>query len=223
MTDWDNEADKAAKQTDKELAAGLDKLMAADLTALYPNEADRKRVQELVNAIKVQTDKNERIAAFKAIGATLGMDVIKLAKKAMLALALGLLAGLGVAHAQVTTLDLNNPLADPRAGFAWDAQGGRLGVAYVPVVYWVGASSGLEYATLNWGMSDTLANGHKAMLVSIGPRVDNIFTWLAGQGFSKRHLRFAGLPPVQAAVALVTADFKHYRPMLSLVTRFGGR
>lgn len=130
-------------------------------------------------------------------------------------------AGAGVA--QVKTLDLSNPLADPRAGFSWDGAGGRLGVAYVPVIYWIGESSGLEYATLNWGASDNLENGKKTMLVSIGPRIDNVFTWLAGGSFAKKHLRFAALPPVQVTVDLGTSDFKHFRTRLSIVTRFGGR
>lgn len=134
-----------------------------------------------------------------------------------------LMGAVGAAQAQVKSLDLNNPLADPRAGLAWDNQGTQLGVAFVPVIYWVGESSGLEYATLNWGLSDVLSNGKKAMLVSFGPRIDNVFTWLAGGSFAKRHLRFAVLPPVQVAVTLATADFRHYRPMLSIVTRFGGK
>jgi len=223
MTNWDEEADKAADKADAKLAAGVEKLLGMDLAKAFPNPADAKRVAELVRAIKSKTDKNERVAAFKAIGVTLGMNLFKSVQKAILGLVLIIIAGVSVANAQVKALDLNNPLADPRAGFSWDGDGGRMGVAYVPIMYWIGEDSGLEYATLNWGASDDLSNGKKTMLVTIGPRIDNVFTWLAGGSFAKRHLRFAVLPPVQVTVDLGTSDFKHFRPRLSIVTRFGGR
>lgn len=223
MVNWDEEADKAAEKADAKLSAGVEKLLGMDLAKAFPNPADAKMVGHLVQAIKSKTDKNERVAAFKAIGVTLGVDLFKAVRKLILASVLVVLAGAGMAQAQMKTLDLSNPLADPRAGFSWDGAGGRFGVAYVPVMYWIGESSGLEYATINWGASDNLENGRKTMLVSIGPRIDNVFTWLAGGSFAKKHLRFAALPPVQVTVDLGTSDFKHFRPRLSLVTRFGGR
>ena len=164
----------------RKLAAGMDKLLGLDLAAAFPDPVDREKVLAAIKVIKAKTTKNERIACFKAIGVTLGASLAKAVQKAILAVAVVLVVGAGMAQAQVKALDLSNPLADPRAGIAWDAQGVSLGVAFVPVIYWVGESSGLEYATLNWGMSDVLSNGKKAMLVSIGPRIDNVFSWLAG-------------------------------------------
>ncbi len=220
-SNWDLEADKAAEATDEKLAKGLEKLVKADLGTLCPNPEDREKVQSLVDAVKASTTKNEAIAAFKAASALVGEKIVNIAKTAMLGIIIALSAG--TAQAQVNTLDLSNPLADPRAGFAWDGKGGTLGVAYVPVVYWVGEESGMEYATLNWGMSDVLSDGSKKMMVSVGPRVDNAFLWLAGGKWAKKHLRFAALPPVQVSVAVLTSDFKHFSPWLALVTKFGSK
>lgn len=123
----------------------------------------------------------------------------------------------------VKAIDLNAPLADARLGLAWDSKGLKLGVAQVPFLYVVGASSGEEYATINFGASDKLDNGDVRLLVSAGPRVDSLFRWMSGSKFSQKHLRFAVLPPLQVSVILATSDFRVYRPMLSLITRFGGR
>ena len=221
MTDWDKAADAAEEKTDAQLAKGLEKLVKADLGALCVTPADREQVEKLVNAVKACTSKNEAIAAFKAMSAVVGEKIVHIAKTAMLCFTLCFVAA--SAHAQVSTLDLSNPLADPRAGFAWDGKGGKLGVAYVPVIYWVGEESGVEYATLNWGMSDVLSDGTKKMMVSVGPRVDNAFLWLAGGKWAKKHLRFAALPPVQVSVAILTDDFKHFKPWLALSTKFGSK
>jgi len=218
---WDKLAEESAEATDEKLSKGLENLVKADLGALCPNPDDREKVQRLVDAVKASTTKNEAIAAFKAASALVGEKIVNIAKTAMLALSLGFLVV--SAQAQVSTLDLSNPLADPRAGFAWDGSGSSLGVAYVPVIYWVGEQSGVEYATLNWGMSDVLSDGTKKMMVSVGPRVDNAFLWLAGGKWAKKHLRFAMLPPVQVSVAVLTSDFKHFRPWLALVTKFGSK
>lgn len=220
MQDWDKQADKAADQTDEQLASGLDKLVKADLGALCPNPVDREKVQKLVDAVKAKTDKNERIAAFKAVAAVVGEKIVNIAKTAMLCFVLMVLAV--TAKAQVSTLDLSNPLADPRAGFAWDGKGGKLGVAYVPVIYY--QPGGVEYATLNWGFSDVLSNGKKEMLLSLGPRVDTAFEWLAGRNWCRKNLRFTALPPVQVTAAVLTTDFfKHSKLWVTLVTKFGSR
>lgn len=221
MNDWDKLADESAEATDEKLSKGLEKLVKADLGALCPNPEEREKVAQLVAAVQAQTDKNERIAAFKAVASVVGERIVNIAKTAMLGIIIAL--SVSTANAQVSSLDLSNPLADPRAGFAWDGKGGTLGVAYVPVVYWVGEHSGMEYATLNWGMSDVLSDGTKKMMVSVGPRVDNAFLWLAGGKWAKKHLRFAMLPPVQVSVAILTSDFKHFRPWLALVTKFGSK
>jgi hypothetical protein len=123
----------------------------------------------------------------------------------------------------VTAIDLNAPLADARLGLAWDAQGVRLGVAQVPFVYWISPAGGDEIATLNFGASDQLDTGEARLLVSAGPRIDTLFRKAAGTRFAQKHLRFAVLPPLQVSFILATSDFRVYRPMLSVITRFGGR
>jgi len=129
-----------------------------------------------------------------------------------------------MAQAQaVTAIDLNAPLSDARLGIAWDSKGGKLGVAQVPFLYWVSESSGEEYATLNFGASDKLSNGDVNLLVSVGPRIDTLFRKLANGKWCKKHLRFAVLPPLQVSVILATIDFRIYRPMVSIITRFGGK
>lgn len=227
MTDWNNIAGDAAGKTDKELAAGIEKLLSADIGKLFPAPADAAKVRELIQAIRVKTAYNERVAAFKAITATLGGDLLAVVKKAMLCLALVLLAGLGQVQAQlapepITAIDLNAPLADARIGLAWNHRGEQLGVAYVPLMYWVGGD-GQEYATLNLGATDKLATGRAGYLVSVGPRIDTLFRKAAGTKFSQKHLRFAVLPPIQINFNLVTSDFRVYEPHVSFCTRFGGR
>lgn len=129
----------------------------------------------------------------------------------------------GAARAEnVTAIDLNAPLADARMGLAWNLAGKQLGVAYVPLVYWVGAES-QEYATVNLGASDRLSDGKAGYLVSAGPRIDILFAKLAGTKFAKKHLRFAILPPLQVSVSFITSDFRKYEPFLTVCTRFGGK
>ena len=227
MTDWNNVAGGAAGKTDKELAAGIEKLMAADIGKLFPAPADAAKVRELIQAIRVKTAYNERIAAFKAISATLGGDLLAVVKKAMLCLAVVLLVGAGQARAQlvpepITAIALNAPLADARIGLAWNHKGEQLGIAYVPLMYWVGAD-GQEYATLNLGATDKLATGRAGYLVSFGPRIDTLVRKAAGSKFWRGHLRFAILPPLQINLNLVTSDFRVYEPHVSVCTRFGGR
>lgn len=139
-----------------------------------------------------------------------------------LIIALMMLAGTAGAQ-EITAIDLNAPLADARLGMAWNDKGEQLGVAQVPLIYWVSSTSGEEYGTLNFGASDKLATGKANLLVSAGPRIDTFFRKASRTNFSKKHLRFAVLPPLQVSVIMATSDFFYYRPMVSLITRFGGR
>lgn len=129
------------------------------------------------------------------------------------------------ASAQTTSakrIDLSDPLADARLGLAWNIDGARLAVAYVPVVYVVGSSSKREYFTLNLGASSTLSHGKSNYLVSAGARVDTIFAKLGESSFAQKYLRFAVLPPLQISPTLLTADFKHFQWYLTIATKFGG-
>jgi len=224
-TNWDDVAGDAAAQTDKELEAGLNKLMAADTAKLFPNPIDREKVNALIKTIRQETNYNKRAAAFKGIMVTIGADLAKVVKAAMLTLAVFFLIGAGRAMAQIepiTAIDLSAPLADARMGLAWNGSGKQLGVAYVPLMYWVG-SEGQEYATLNLGTSDRLDTGKAGYLVSAGPRIDTLFVKLAGTKFAQKHLRFAILPPLQISISYVTSDFRTYEPFLTVCTRFGGK
>jgi hypothetical protein len=213
------------EKTEKELSAGIERLITGDIAKLFPNPADAAKVRELCQKIRVKTAYNERVAAFKAISATLGSDLLASVKKAMFPLILMLLVFTGQSRAQeapITAIDLNAPLADARIGLAWGGAGEQLGIAYVPLMYWVGAE-GQEYATFNLGATDKLSTGKAGYLVSAGPRLDVLFRKIAGSKFSQRHLRFALLPPLQININMVTSDFRVYTPHLSICTRFGGK
>ena len=223
VTDWGKEADEAADKTDKELAAGIKKLISTDLTGMFPNPVDAEKVRGLIKKINASTSYNDRVAAIKAVAVVLSKDATAALKKILLAALVAFTLGAVSLQAQVKAIDLSSPLDDPRAGMSWDGKGGKLGVLQVPVIYWIGERSGLEYVTLNGGVGDELSNGQIKGMVSIGPRIDNLFTWLAGGSWAKRHLRFAALPPIQVTVDIGTSDFKHYYPRLTLLTKIGGR
>lgn len=215
---WDEVAEESAKDTDNELAKGIGKLLSADLGALYPDPKDRELVQKLVDKVKGQTTKNEAIAAFKAGVAVLGEKALNLAKIAMLGLILAVLAA--PASAQMKSIDLEAPLKDARMGISWQMDGAKLGVAYVPIMAFVGPNSGQEYVTLNGGVSDRLETGRIGYVASIGFRADTIISWLAGREFSRKYLRFAALPPLQICVGPITDDFRHFRPALTVAKKF---
>lgn len=120
-------------------------------------------------------------------------------------------------------IDLSQPLADARIGIAWNAKGEQLGVAYVPVLYFVGGDSKREYVTLNLGASDVLSTGKSDYLVSVGARIDTIFAKLGESKFAQKYLRFAVLPPLQISPSLLTADFKKFTWYLTIATKFGGK
>jgi len=225
MTDWDKVAGESAEQTDKELEAGLSKLLTIDTVKLFPNPIDREKVNALIKTIRQETNYNKRVAAFKAISITIGADLAKAVKAAIFTLALFFVFGAGRAVAQVppiTAIDLSAPLSDARLGLAWNGSGKQLGVAYVPLMYWVGSES-QEYATLNLGASDKLDTGKAGYLVSAGPRIDTLFVKLAGTNFAKKHLRFAILPPLQISISYVTSDFHTFEPFLTICSKFGGK
>jgi len=218
MTNWGKVAGNSADKVDAALAAGLEKLKTKDISGLFPVPADKEKIAGLIAKINSSSSYNERAAAFKAVAATLGADALKVLKGAMLCLALLCCAAPARAE-QITVIDLNAPLADARIGLAWGGQGQKLGIAYVPLIYWVGAEN-QEYATFNLGASDKLDTGKTGYLVSVGPRLDTLFIKLAGSAFAKKHLRFASLPPMQVNLNFVTGDFRAYVPYLSLCKKF---
>lgn len=139
-----------------------------------------------------------------------------------LLLAMFVIAGCqgGVRGQEIRAVDLNQPLKDARVGMAWSLQGDKLGVGYVPVIYWVGESTQLEYVTLNLGASDKLNNGKVGYLVSLGARIDTLFTKLGDTAFAKKHIRFAVLPSLQISPTLITSDFRKFVPYLTIAKQF---
>ena len=135
----------------------------------------------------------------------------------------GMVVGAKAQAEPIKAIDMNAPLADARMGLAWDMAGTQLGVAYVPLIYVVGSDTGREYATINLGASDVLATGKAGYLVSVGARMDTIFTKLGETSFARKYLRFAILPPLQISPTLITGDFKKFTPYLTIATRFGGK
>ena len=124
----------------------------------------------------------------------------------------------------VKSIDLNAPFSDARVGFAWGLNGERIMTAHVPIIYKIGPKSGREYATLNFGVSNKNEAINKVgYIVSIGFRLDMILAKSSESEFSKKHLRFALLPPIQITPLFITNDFKKFIPMIAAVTKFGGK
>ena len=124
---------------------------------------------------------------------------------------------------EIKAIDASNPLLNARIGLAWDIKGTQYGVAYIPIVYVVGKTSGREYFTLNGGVVNKMSNGKVGYNVSVGTRIDTIFAKWGESEFSRKYLRFAVLPPMQISPSFVTQDFKKFTPMLVIASKFGGR
>lgn len=110
MTDWTKVGENAADKTDKELAAGIERLITSDIGKLFPVPADAAKIRLLCQHIRVKTAYNERVAAFKAISATLGGDLLTTVKKAMFPLILMVLAFVGQVGAQEAAVGEKPPL-----------------------------------------------------------------------------------------------------------------
>ena len=124
----------------------------------------------------------------------------------------------------VTPIDLDAPFADARVGLAWGENGERITTAHVPLVYKVGPNSGREYATLNFGVGTNPDNDSRmGYVVSIGLRIDAFFGKMGESNKLKRHFKFAVFPPLMVTPMFLTTDFKKFRPMVAVVTKFGGK
>ena len=220
-TNWDKAAEGAADKTDKELAAGIERLITSDIAKLFPVPADAAKVRALCQQIRVKTAYNERVAAFKAISATLGADLLKTVKKAMFPLILMMVLAGGVRAQEIKTLDLSNPFADPRLGIALNLNGESRTVAYVPAVYFM--PGGIEYATFNFGVTNDNQTGTKKLLLSVGPRIDTGIDRLSEVPWIKRNFKFIKLPPLQISPTVMTSDFKVYTWWVTIASKFGGK
>ena len=81
MGQFSAEGQQAAKQTDEELADDLKELQTKDLSACFPNQADRALVSELIAKINASTNKNETITACQVIAAKLTVEGAKALKE----------------------------------------------------------------------------------------------------------------------------------------------
>ncbi|MDZ4344258.1 MAG: hypothetical protein U1E51_17700 [Candidatus Binatia bacterium] len=77
MGRFSEEAKQAAGQTDKELADSLKELQTKNLSACFPNPADKKLVDELIAAVNKSTSRNELVTACQAITAKLTVEGAK--------------------------------------------------------------------------------------------------------------------------------------------------
>ena len=80
MGQFSDAAKDAAKKTDKQLASELDDLRSKNLSACFPNEADRALVDELITTISKSTDANETITACQVIATKLTGEGAKMLK-----------------------------------------------------------------------------------------------------------------------------------------------
>ena len=204
MTDWDNVAGDAAAQTDKELEAGLNKLMAADISKLFPNPIDREKVNALVKTIRQETNYNKRAAAFKGIMVTIGADLAKAVKAAMLTLAVFFLIGAGRAAAEditVSGVNIKDLVSNTRIGVWLPFEGGKtFKTIYTPLINFHDAA-GVEYVVLDVGSAapGELTQGYA--FLGLGVRLDNILAKSMGlSNWIKAHFSAVELPAIEAGV-----------------------
>lgn len=208
-TNWDDVAGDAAAQTDKELEAGLNKLMSADTAKLFPNPIDREKVNALIKTIRQETNYNKRAAAFKGILVTIGSDLAKAVKAAMLTLAVFFLVGTGCAMAATISSPIafaveEAPAASSslfnfgdffqaaRAGYAID-QHGKLTDVYYAGFQSYHNKAGVDFVTLNIGYEG--ATKRPAFIT--GARLDNIIPLIWGGSWGKAHVTTAKLPTIE--------------------------
>jgi hypothetical protein len=142
-------------------------------------------------------------------------------KRILAVILMGLVAP--VMAQEIKPIDLDAPFADARVGLAWGENGERITTAHVPLVYKVGPNSGREYATLNFGIGKDSDDNKMGYVASIGLRVDTFFTKLSTSRRLERHFKFAVFPPLMVTPMFLTTDFKKFRPMVAVVTKFGGK
>lgn len=205
VTDWGKAAENAADKTDKELAAGIERLITSDIGKLFPVPADAAKIRLLCQHIRVKTAYNERVAAFKAVLATLGSDLQAVVKKAMFPLILIVMAFAGQVRAQEVTasgINIKDLLANTRVGVWLPIEGGRtFKTVYAPVV-WLHGLDGTEYICLDAGAAapGEITQGYG--MLALGIRIDNLLDKALGiSKWTKAHISAAQLPTIEAGVS----------------------
>lgn len=194
MTDWGNEADKAADKTDAQLAAGLVKLLGLDIDALFPAKDDAEKVMAWIEKIKRETVHNERLAAIKAVGVTLGEDIAKVVKAAIFTLLLVLIALPACAQEaeQKPMLDFSAFFRNARLGYAVNQHMERNTVIYAPFKRYSPIN---DVELLNCNIGYDLRDKHP--VVMLGIRLDNADKLLWNSDWSKKHITSATIPTIE--------------------------
>lgn len=213
-TDWNKIGENAADKTDKELAAGIERLITSDIGKLFPVPADAAKVRLLCQQIRVKTAYNERVAAFKAISVTLGADLLKSVLKVMAGLMLALLIGMGRVEAQEVARDTSlfnfgDFFQSIRAGYGIDQKGQKSDIYYTAFQRYHN-KVGVDFLTLNIGYNG--AEQHPVFMTGI--RLDNIIPLIWGGSWGKAHVTTAKLPtfefgPFVSAWPKSSADMWH--------------
>jgi hypothetical protein len=208
MTDWEKIAQEAKADA---LAKAFDKLITRDPSKMKWAPIDKEKIDAFLADIKANTNYANRVAAFKAVAATISEDGLKLLKSAMLALAAMFLMASAIQAQDVTVSGINikDVLENTRAGVWLPLEGGRsFKTVYTPLI-WFHGEDGTEYAAFDVGGAapGELTKGYA--FVALGFRVDtlldkalNISPWF------KKHISAATLPTIEAGVGPILYDSK---------------
>lgn len=201
-TDWEKVADGAMEKTEKELSAGIERLITGNLAKLFPNPADAEKVRELCLQVRVKSSYNERIAVFKALSASLGSTLGAAVKKAMFPLILMMLVLTGQVRAQVepvtppvktsSLFDFGDFFKNVRGGYTMNQHQQLSTVFYTPWKVFH-TKEKLPLASINLGYDGL----QKRPLVAIGMRADNLDSLLWNGKWGKEHVTTAKLPSLE--------------------------
>ena len=199
-TDWNKVGKEAAAKVDTDLAAGLEKLGKRDITGLFPDPADKAKVEALQKKINATSSYNERAAAFKAVAATLGADALKMLKGAMLALLI-CLAFAPAARAQVVEppapstnlFNFGDFFKSIRIGYAIDQHGAESSIFYTSILTYH-TEANIDLVSFNIGYEGVL----KRPTTMIGVRLDNIVPLMVSGTWGKKYIKTANLPSFEA-------------------------
>src|SRR3990167_1100285 len=195
-TNWDKVGENAADKTDKELAAGIERLITGDIGKLFPVPADAAKVRALCQQIRVKTAYNERVAAFKAISATLGADLLKAVKAAMLGLVICLIplsVKAEISPVQETMLNFGQLFKTIRVGYAIDQHGASASIFYTSILT-LHTQGGVDLVSFNIGYEGI----EKRPTTMIGIRLDNIIPLAVSGDWGKKHVSTSKLPSFEA-------------------------
>lgn len=80
MGKYDDAAQQAAQETDQELEKDIKDLLSLN-PALFPVEADKEAISELISKVNKSTSRNEMVTAVQACALKLTVDGVKMLKE----------------------------------------------------------------------------------------------------------------------------------------------